>query len=205
MYINLLPSDYVARQTLRRQTRIWAWILTVLIACGLLYCGRSLAKVLVLKRQITEQTLKHPGLRQMNVEISEWEQELSAARAANDAVDRLRNDKRALMLIGIVAQSLDKANGKSRLQNMSIRLPTSQDAAAPPPGRPAGPASQPTIADATKGSVTLDGIADDADTISRFVALLRQSGVLTEVNLKGSSETSTGSDRSRQFKIECIF
>lgn len=205
MHINLMPSDFIAQKTLRRQMRAWAWILTVLTACGGSYCGRSLAKVFMLTRQATEQSIKHPGLRQMNTEIGQWEREVAAAQAEKDAVDHLRNDKRALTLVGIVAQSMDKAAGKSRLQHLLIRLPTARDAAATPAGNSAAPSSVTSTSDAAKGSVTLDGMADDSDTISRFVALLRQSGALSEVSLKGSSEISTGSDHFRQFKIECSF
>ncbi len=205
MHINLLPPDFIARQALRRHLRAWGWVLTLLSACGASYCGRSFVQVIVLNRQVAEQAIKHPGLRQMKAEIGQWEQELAAVHAQHEAVDQLRNDKRALTLVGIVAQSVDKAAGKSRLQHLSIRLPASRDAASPPVGSPAAPTRPISSTDAAKGSLALDGAADDADTISRLVALLRQSGAVAEVSLKGSSETSTGADRYRQFKIECSF
>lgn len=205
MHINLMPPDYIARQALQRQLRVWAWLLAALIACGAMYCGKSLAKVISLQRQIAELSIKHPGLRQMNSEIGQWELELTATQAKKDALDRIRNDKRALTLVGIVAQSLDKAAGKTRLQHLLIRLPASGDGTATTTGNPAIAANSVPAADTGKGSMTLDGSADEADTISRLVALLQQSGALNEVNLKGSSEISTGDEHCRQFKIECSF
>lgn len=205
MHINLMPPDFIARQTLRRHVRVWGWILAVLFASGASYCGRSLATVIFLKRQITSESIKHPGLRRMDAEITQWQEELAGSQATKDAADRRRNDKRALNLIGIVAQSVDKAGGKSRLQILSIRLPAPSDTASAPAGSPTIASNPSSNVTATKGSLTLDGVADDADTISRLVVLLRQSGAISDVCLKGSSETSSGSDRYRQFKIECSF
>lgn len=205
MHINLMPPDYVARQTFNRQLRVWVWLLAALIACVALHCGKSLTKVISLQRQITELSIKDPGLRQMNAEIGQWEQELTATQAKQDALDRIRNDKRALTLVGIVAQSLDKSAGKTRLQHLLIRLPASGDGTATTTGNPAIATNTTAATDTGRGSVALDGIAEEADTISRLVALLQQSGALNEVNLKGSSEISTGDEHCRQFKIECSF
>ncbi len=205
MHINLMPPDFIARQAVRRHIRSWAWVLAVLGVCGACYCGRSLSKVIALKRQVNEQSIRHPGLRQMNAEIGQWEQELVVSKAEKDAVDQLRNDKRALTLIGLVAQSVDKAEGKSRLQHLSIRLPAPSDSSAQPAGNPTTKNSQVVSTGDKNVSLALDGVADDADTISRLVDLLRRSGAISDVNLKGSSETMSGSERYRQFNIEGSF
>ena len=205
MYINLLPNSFVAQQVLRRQVRAWSVVVLIAIICGGAFYAKNLSRVVMLRQHVENESLKHPGLRQMAAEVGQWEQKLLDAQVMTNAIDQLRTDKRTLTLVGLVARSASNAGGKTRLQHLSIRLPAARATEPNANGNqlPSNGAASPT--DFQRGSLTMDGLADSADTISKFVAMLRETGILSQVNLKGSTEYSGGSERCRQFQIECDF
>jgi Tfp pilus assembly protein PilN len=205
MYVNLLPNDFVAQHVMRRQCRAWFIVVAIAIACSGAIYVKNLAQVALLRRQVDGESLKHPGLRQTAAEVAQWERKLVRAKAVASAIDRVRTDKRSLTLVGLIARSALMKGGKTRLQHLNIQLPSARADEHDANGGQAQHSGPGAPTEAGRGSLILDGLADDANTISRFVAMLRETGILSQVNLKGSSETAAGSDHCRQFQIECEF
>jgi len=204
MFVNLLPSEFVMKHALRRRVRIWIFIVAfVMIGGAGIYAVRA-AQVAALAQQVTAESQAHPDLRRLLVELSRAEQQLKDLETETAAVQRLKNDKRVLTLIGLCTQSSHRAAGQTQLRTVTIRQPTTGIPAKPP--EPAGkPGNNRPVETAQCGLLAIDGTADEAGTISAFVAALREVGVFSQVTLKGSTEITTAGVQTRQFQIECQY
>jgi len=202
MHTNLLPTEYLQKKALRRQSLIAvALVVTMIVAVTGVY-GLHYARVSELKTQLAENYRKHPGIQQTFEEMRLWEQQLANAKAESDAYQQRRDDKRMFVLVGLIAKNAQQTAGKIRLNHLNIRIPSNYLSESTAAATPMNPTAIPT--DGTRhGSISMDGLADNSDTISRFVASLRGLGVLSQVTLKGSTETSVAAERCRQFQIEC--
>lgn len=203
MHVNLLPDDYLAQQVLRRQALSWGAVVAVVVICGGAFYASNYLHVALLEKQVAEESSKHPKLQQMFADVNHWERQLANAQAEMTMTDQLRKDKRVLTLIGFVVRSTQNAGGKTRLQHLSVRLPSANAPQSIASGGAAMP-GPPPAAEPQRGTLTIDGLADDANTISRFVGALEATGNLSQVNLKGSSENAAAK-HCRQFQIECEF
>lgn len=138
------------------------------------------------------------------VELSQAEQQLKDLNIESAAVRSLRSDKRALTLVGLCVTSARTAGGQIQLRTLAIRLPASgttaktQGVAARSDAGRASESSQ-------SGLLAIDGQADDATTIAHLVSALRDAGIFSQVNLKGSTESASAGQKSRQFQIECQY
>lgn len=201
MHVNLLPHEFVAQKALRRAQATWLIAICASVLCGAGLCAAKYSQVAALRRCVAEDASRTADRQQVVAEIAQWERELLDAQADGAASKQSRSDKRVLALIGMIARSTRLAGGTVRVQHVNIRMPSPSSAGTavdearpgPPPG------------DQQRGALVCEGVADDAGTISRLIAALREAGAFTHVELKGSRENPSAPVKTRQFRVECQF
>lgn len=211
MHLNLLPRVFVRRRGMHRVLRAYAGLAVLLCLLGLATCGpryRTLVSLASSTALLAEQSAE---LRHLSNETERLRQRHSTSLRRIAVQERGRTDKQTLTLLGLLGTCVQKAKGGIRLLHMNIALHDARATTAPmtptPPvpnisGTPGGSSAATSTPAST---LTFDGTAETAASIARLISGLRRAGVLTEIELRGSSEEASTLGKGRHFHVEARF
>jgi hypothetical protein len=207
MNVNLLPEAFIRRLLLRRQVSRWGFA----VGLSIVVCGGVIAaqyRAIIEARQAqSASAFRSQDLHALKTETQRLSAEATTTESAIAALAKARPEDRTLALMGITSTSAKKLDGKVHLKNVTTQI-ASALAATPnslPGGAPAKkPVSGPVVGQ-TLSDLSLEGNADDAASISRFIEALRDTGVFIRVDLTATNEASGGNGAARQFRVDCKF
>lgn len=200
MFVNLLPAktrlQIQFRSILRRFVVIWglagviALVQTALHLRQLAQCGQALA---MLEEQCQP-------LYAMQQSIGNNQHELATVGSQSAILRGLQPKDHFINLLGVFVRATQSEQGHIYFQRLVVQVL----------GRPTDSVSdaresKTTAASAANVVVSLEGLADDDATLSRFVSSLRQADVFQRVDLKSSSRMASGTGSSRQYQLECRY
>lgn len=202
MFINILPPNTRLkirfRSSLRRYTIIWS----IASACALVCIAFQFWK-------LHQTYVKRDGfngqcepLYTIQRAMHEDQQELDRLSVECRSLERLQPSDHLVDLLGILSGATRSETGKLQIQRMSLqKVQNAPDGESATKQRTV-PATKPTN---ESTMLSLQGVADDDGSLSRFVAGLRSVGVFDSVVLKSSSQIASGSRTARQYQLECFY
>lgn len=219
MRLNLLPEKLVQSENAARALRVWAWLGLAAVTTGGAICASQYLGSYHLQVAVDELSREADGIQRIAIDANRLQARIAATNSDLAAIDADTQEQQVLALLGFVGRCVRQSGGGVQLSHMNVQLPPSATEAqslrlAPAPARTASTGAVDARAAAVRavadnappfGTLTIDGVAPDADAISRLVAILRESGPLTDIELKSATEESSSQGALRRFNIECRF
>jgi Tfp pilus assembly protein PilN len=185
--VNLLPERLQQRQIVRRHAARWAvaWVVCLLVGPGTYFVQRSEALSLRTEAEVAE--AEHAEIQAALRNGDAIQAKIKALQEQQRQFDSLPNGHVPLSLLQLLGRSARTTAGQLRLETIGIREVAETDEAM------------------TRVTVDIEGSALSDQSIGRFVAALRKSGVFESVVLKSSHGAESAKQPSRRFRLQCVF
>ena len=208
MYVNLLPAPFILRLALRRQAVNWGLATgMVVVLCGG-WMATQYRGIVAARQSQSASAFRSKDLRAVTADTTRLLAEAKTIESKISVLEKARPQDRTLTLLGIASTSAGKLEGKVHLKNVAMQMASMVAVAqqAPPAaGQPGSKPAPPVAGNQTPNDLILEGNAEDAAAIARFVEALRETGIFARVELTATNESSGASGAARQFRVDCKF
>jgi hypothetical protein len=203
-HLNLLPLATRKQMLLKTRLLAWSCVWAVALAVAVFLCSFTWMDHRALHRQAAEAAAARVPPEQLEQEVHQMQQQLTAMTSRESLLAELRDHHSAFQLIAAVSRSAREGK-KIYVNNFELvsadrSLASSESARADTSTE--GMAASEKAAPET-GWLNLKGCAVDDLAIARFVAALRSAVGVTKVELKTTRRTLLLGQHVREYEVKC--